>query len=424
MCGLALISFASVAFASRIANLSTRANVGLGDNVVIAGVIIQGYGSETLVFRGIGPSLPFDNDLPNPVLELHDSNGYLIFQNDNWQDTQGDEISATGLAPTNYLESAVKITLAPSSYTAILSCNGACTGIGLVEVYDITPQPSSARLANISTRAHAEYGNEKETAGMILQGSGNKSLLLRGIGPSLPFQDTLPNPFLQLYNSSGGLVTLNDNWKDSQQSQIAATGAAPTNDLESAMIVSVGPTSYTATVQDNSGATGIASIEVYDLDPAPTPPPQPTPTPAPLRLVWRDTYGGGSYVGYNSTYYPNDPTVELRRSGTLSAQGAGTIIVHFTGYAHGTCLYGCGGGGIKTSYQAELYPQLLNQNGTKVAEGTHIGFYGGQGDIPNSGTASFSWAGGPFIIRMMARSAAYFPEPDYVAVTYYDVYAP
>jgi hypothetical protein len=377
---------------------------------------VQGYGSATLVFRGIGPSLSwaFSNYLPNPVLQLFNSNGSQIAANDNWGDTQYQEIANSGLSPSNSLESAIKINLNPGAYTAILSCNGGCTGIGNVEVYDITPQPNAIRLANLSTRAHAENGTGQEIMGLIIQESGYKYLLFRGMGPSIPMSGTLPNPSLVLYGPNGAQQS-NENWKDSQQSQIAGTGAAPSNDLESAMLSYIPASSYSAVMQDNSGATGIASIELYDLDPAPT--------PIPLRNVWHDPYGSGSTVGYNSNNDPNNNKVYLRQTGQLSPQAQGTIRVDFSGYSHGTCYYGCPY--VAPPVNSTLYPELLDANGTKVAEGTHLNFPTGTGDVTVSTSAYFNnWSGAPFYIRMVASSTASYPEPDYVALTAYDVYAP
>jgi hypothetical protein len=399
---------AKPAFASRLVNLSTRADVGVGDNVVIAGVIIQGYQAETLVFRGMGPSLPFANDMPNPVLELYNGNGTPIVGNDNWQDGQAAEISATGLAPSNALESALKVTLDPGNYTAILSCNGGCTGMGLVEIYDITPLPSSARLANMSTRAHSENFDGKETMGMIIQGSGNKSLLLRGMGPSMPISGTLPNPFLQLYGSDGGLIYLNDNWRDSQQGAIAATGAAPGNDLESAMIVSLGASSYTATMQDNSGATGIANIEVYDLDPAPTPFPTPQPTPPPQRLVWYDHNGGTTYKGYgpDATFKQTNPISPL--------YSGGTITVKWSAAAFSTVCQYC-------STSSRLWPEVVNADTGQV-----IGSLGGGGlnGTPSQSSQSFSNMGVRFFVRLRVHSDANPNYADQINLYYFEVYSP
>ncbi len=93
-----------------ILNLSTRLNVGTGDNVLIGGFIVTGSDNEEVVLRGIGPSLPLAGSLPNPRLELHDSTGALIASNDNWMDSpQKDEIISRSLAPNDDLESALLV---------------------------------------------------------------------------------------------------------------------------------------------------------------------------------------------------------------------------------------------------------------------------------------------------------------------------
>jgi hypothetical protein len=430
VCGLTLLAFQSPTFAAggtrRIVNLSTRANVGTGPNVLIAGIIVQGYGNATLVFRGIGPSLspyfPAGTVLADPSLELFNSSGVVIWSNNNWQDSQAAEISATGLAPSNGYESAIKMSLPPGAYTAVLTGLGGGTGIGVIEVYDITPSNNSIRLMNISSRAHSENFYGKQTIGMILQGNGNKSLLIRGLGPSLPLADTLPNPFIGIYNSAGTILNWNESWKTksdgtSQQAQITATGIPPTNDLEAATIASLGPEAFTVTMQDNSGTTGIAVIDMYDLEPPPPPPPPPptpTPTPVPTHLVLWDDYGGGAYVGYNSSGHPLDPTGEVKTSPLLYG-GPGPITVHYTGYSWYWFCTPC-------APASQLYPELLDQNGNVVQRGGGIGF--SQASVYVSGMTTFSWNGGNFKIRMMARSSHSFPNPDYVALTHYDVYAP
>src|SRR5205085_7694987 len=198
-CLLSLLAFPGRSFAAgRIANLSTRANVGNGNNSVILGTIVLGSGAATVVCRGIGSrlgsSFPGAN-LADSYLEIKDSNGSTIGANNNWQDDPGQAaaIQGAGLAPSNGNESAFWIQVGPGQYTAILTGVGGGTGIGLVEVYDITSQPSSIRLANVSTRADAGTGNNEEIFGLITQG-GNKSLGVRGIGPSLfpYFSGTLP----------------------------------------------------------------------------------------------------------------------------------------------------------------------------------------------------------------------------------------
>jgi hypothetical protein len=130
------------AAASKLANISTRAFVGTGGNILIAGFIL-GHGTmpDNVIIRGIGPSLTgvgVPDALANPTLELRDSQGALIRANDNWMDDPAQKalIMAAGLAPTNPLESAIAETLLPGQYTALLDGLNNGTGNGLVEVYD------------------------------------------------------------------------------------------------------------------------------------------------------------------------------------------------------------------------------------------------------------------------------------------------
>jgi hypothetical protein len=126
---------------SLLGNISTRGIVGTGGDVLIGGVIIVGGSDRQVLIRAIGPSLvPFGitNALADPFLELHDKDGNVIASNDNWQDTQEQAITATGIAPTNSAESAILITLTPDSYTAIVSGKNDTSGVGLVEVYQIS----------------------------------------------------------------------------------------------------------------------------------------------------------------------------------------------------------------------------------------------------------------------------------------------
>jgi hypothetical protein len=129
--------------ASKLANISTRALVGTGSEIVIAGFILgHNDGNDRIVVRGLGPSLTavgLPNALANPTLELRDGNGALLFTNDDWQDdpAQAAELTAAGLAPTNNLESGMAITLSPGSYTALLGGPGNGFGLGLVEIYDL-----------------------------------------------------------------------------------------------------------------------------------------------------------------------------------------------------------------------------------------------------------------------------------------------
>lgn len=127
---------------SQLANISTRGFVLTGSNVMIGGFILAGSADSRVVVRGLGPSLAqfgLNPVLPDPAIELHDSNGALLISNDNWQDdsVSAAQLTALNLAPSDALESAIYTTLPPGAFTAVLSGNNGATGIGLLEVYNL-----------------------------------------------------------------------------------------------------------------------------------------------------------------------------------------------------------------------------------------------------------------------------------------------
>jgi hypothetical protein len=122
---------------TELSNISTRGFVQTGNDVMIAGVIVQFHNKQVIV-RALGPTLigfGVPNALADPTLELHDVNGALLASNDDWKDTQQNAIAATGLAPPNELESAIVGTLLPGNYTAIVRGFNNTSGNALVEVY-------------------------------------------------------------------------------------------------------------------------------------------------------------------------------------------------------------------------------------------------------------------------------------------------
>ena len=127
---------------SRLANISSRAPVGTGSDVLIGGFITgTKIGATRVAIRALGPSLQqfgIANPLPDPRVELHNANGALLASNDNWQSnaSQAALITGYGLAPPNTLESAIAISLGPGRYTAIVTGKNNQTGIGLIEIYD------------------------------------------------------------------------------------------------------------------------------------------------------------------------------------------------------------------------------------------------------------------------------------------------
>ena len=255
---------------SHLLNISTRADVETGDDVAIGGFIITGSVAKKVIIRGIGPSLSnsgLQNVLADPTLELHDATG-VVATNDNWKDTQQTEIQNSGLAPTNDLESAIVATLDPGAYTAILAGKNSGTGIGLIEVYDLNPSADS-HLVNISTRGLVGTGNNVMIGGTIIGPDigTTKTILVRALGPSLPnsIANRLPDPVLELHDGNGTLFASDDNWKDTQQTDVESTGLAPSNDSESAIVTTILPGNYTAVVHGAGGSTGVGLVEIFDL---------------------------------------------------------------------------------------------------------------------------------------------------------------
>jgi uncharacterized Zn-binding protein involved in type VI secretion len=256
-----------------LGNISTRAFVQTGDNVMIGGVIITGSGQKRVIVRAIGPSLVnfgLPNPLQDPTLELHDHTGAVIAFNDNWMDAPNrQEIIDSGLAPTNNLESAILTSLSPGNYTAIVRGVNNGTGIGLVEAYDLDPTAAS-KLGNISTRALVQTGDNVMIGGFIITGAEQKRVIVRAIGPSLAqygITNPLADPTLELHNGSGTVIGLNDNWMDAPNRQeIIDSGLAPSNNLESAILTSLSPGNYTAIVRGVNNGTGVALVEVYGLN--------------------------------------------------------------------------------------------------------------------------------------------------------------
>jgi hypothetical protein len=297
---------------------SARASVMTGDQVMISGFIIEGTEPAIVLIRGRGPSMggaPFflPGVLSNPRLQLF-SGSTVIAQNDNWQDSaQCDsrfpcgtsaQILATGLDPCQpnpgqsspppdcAYESAILTILPPGAYTAILSGTGGTTGVGLVEVFEIDDSLSPSNLVNVSTRAVIRSADDVMIGGVILAGPTSKTVLIRGRGPSMggaPFfvPGVLSNPRLQLFSGSTVIVQ-NDNWQDSPQcdprfacgdsAQIKALqmdpcqpnpgelSAPPSCSQEAAILVTLPPGAYTAILRGVAGATGVALVEMFDLN--------------------------------------------------------------------------------------------------------------------------------------------------------------
>ena len=252
----------------KLVNISTRGDVGTGDGVMIGGFIITGATDKRVVLRALGPSLTqygVNGVLADPILDLYDSAGILMESNDNRIVIPG---IPNPLQPPDSSESLLTAILPPGGYTAILHGADNDTGIALVEAYDLTPINST--VVNISTRSDILTPNDVIIGGFIVGGTDPTQVIVRALGPSLAalgVPTPLPNPYLELHDSNGVLLDANDNWRSDQEQEIINTGIPPTNNLEAAIVETLAPGNYTAVVRDAAFSTGIALVEVYDLEP-------------------------------------------------------------------------------------------------------------------------------------------------------------
>jgi alpha-tubulin suppressor-like RCC1 family protein len=256
---------------TRLAGISTRVDVLSGDEVMIAGFAIGGAASKTVMVRATGPSLlaaGLTAPIANPMLTIvRASDQSVIATSDNWITApDAGELQASGRTPTASAEPVLVMSLASGGYTAIVSGSDGSTGVGLVEVYEV--DHPEVPLSGISTRGRVQSGDKVMIGGFAISGSTPLQVIVRARGPSLASEglvDTLENPVLQLVRASDqAILATNDNWRDAPNAaEIEASGFAPGNRVESAILMTLGAGLYTAIVSGPSGDAGIAIVEVY-----------------------------------------------------------------------------------------------------------------------------------------------------------------
>jgi len=258
-----------IAALGKATNISTRGIVGTGENVLIAGFTISGKQSKKVIVRALGPTLStlgVSGALADPTIAIVNSSNVVVASNDNWRDTQETEIAASGYAPPNDLESAIIATLAPGSYTAVVTGKNGGTGIGLVDLYQL--DATTSIFSNLSTRGLVGTGQNVLIGGLIIGNGEPPVIVLRAIGPTLgsfgiahPLQD----PTLELRDGNGALIAFDNDWSDNTPTGIKATLLKPNDSHESAIITSLAAGNYTAIVRGKNGTTGVALVEAYRL---------------------------------------------------------------------------------------------------------------------------------------------------------------
>ena len=289
----------------RLVNVSVRAQVETGANIVIAGFVIGGLsGTKDVLVRGVGPtlaSLNVSGTLANPVVGVYDQSSALIASDSGWgtspqagtstagasfrQATAGDmtEVGAFAL-PQNSQDSAMVLTLPIGSYTVQVSGAGQTSGVALSEVYELDTA-SDQPLKNLSARCFVGTGSQVAICGFVVGGNESAQLLVRGVGPALSafsVSGPLALPSVAVYDSNSVLVASNTGWgtapvagtspvvasaRQATAADMTAAGAfaLPANSADSALVIRLPPGSYTAVVSGAASSTGVALAEVYEL---------------------------------------------------------------------------------------------------------------------------------------------------------------
>jgi hypothetical protein len=283
---VATLAVSSTPDIGRLVNISCRAEVGTGGNILIAGFVVGGggtSGSESVLARASGPALvPFGvaGTLADPQLQL-DSGSTVLGTNDGWAGDSSVSAAAASLGAFSWSnpashDAALLQLLPEGAYTVSVSGQSGDTGVALAEIYDNPPAgtyaPGTPRIINISARVQVGTGSNVLIAGFVIGGSTSRTVLIRASGPALiPFgvTGTLPDPMLQL-SSGSGIIATNAAWGGNQQisSVAAAVGAFAwgfSSSNDSAILVTLAPGAYTAAVSGANGDSGIALIEVYEV---------------------------------------------------------------------------------------------------------------------------------------------------------------
>jgi hypothetical protein len=281
--GTVASSPAVITAATRLLNISSRASVGTGANIEIAGFVVTGPPgtSEQLLIRAAGPSLAqfgVSGFLAQPVLTLFDSSNTQIASNTGWNTASNASAIAAAITTTGAFafqldsaDSAILTSLPPGTYTAQISGVGGTTGVALAEVYEVVS--GDPELINISTRAYVGTGSGAAIGGFVVSGTRSAKVLIRAIGPSLSqfgVSGALAQPSLSVVDASGNAVATNTGWSTNANAatisqEMLAVGAfpLPSESADCVLLLTLAPGAYTAVVTGVGGTSGVALVEVY-----------------------------------------------------------------------------------------------------------------------------------------------------------------
>lgn len=273
-------------YPSRLANISTRGQVGSGADIMISGLVVTGTTPKRLLVRAVGPALGafgVPGALRAPVLTVLDGASRPLASNTGWSTggdaarlaTVADQVGGFPLA-TDSADSALLVSLAPGSYTFQVAGRDGTTGVALVEAYDADAlSDGGARAVNISTRGVAGAGSDALIAGFNIAGAASRRVLIRAVGPTLGgfgVPGTLARPIIEVFRGATITTSTSGPWSaqtnaDEIRGAALLTGAFALNEgsQDAAMVETLAPGSWTVRVTGANGASGVVLVEVYDL---------------------------------------------------------------------------------------------------------------------------------------------------------------
>ena len=257
---------------SRLSNLSVRTQLAADQRLTI-GFVVSG-GAKELLVRAAGPALNRFGlaGMPDPLIEVYNQASELAGSNDNWTPSLASVFSPLGAFAwvAGSLDAAlVQSMTGPTTAQTV----GATGGVVLVEAYDTAPNADGSRLVNLSARNTVGAGADIMIAGFAIAGTGHKRLLIRAVGPQLNTSFGVPgvlmNPKLEIFNAANQLIGSNDDWSDALTGAFDEVGAFPldsgSRDAATLVVLAAG-TTYTVAVLGADGGTGVALVEIYELE--------------------------------------------------------------------------------------------------------------------------------------------------------------
>ncbi len=258
---------------SWLSNVSVRTGLQAGQSPLLVGFATNG--PKSILVRAAGPALaPYGVPTPlaDPTLTLYAAaDREPLAANDDWAPALATTFEKMGAFPFAAGSRDAALLQTIGGMATAHASGGTGAGIVLVEAYDANPEVSAIRLVNVSARNHVGAGSEVLITGFVLQGTGTKRLLIRGVGPKLAdygVSGVLADPRLEVYNAAGVAIAANDNWDASLASTFATAGAFPLTpgSKDAALVVTLpASASYSVQLSGADGGTGQALVEVYEV---------------------------------------------------------------------------------------------------------------------------------------------------------------